>query len=810
MCIQRQPGWIEESGATPSGNRRGILVLAVAILVLFAGTAPSSGADNALRGEISGVLSLIWGDGSPESPAAVGPVPVLADAHGHLVELSIPEGEIRRLGGLLELDGRHVTVTGNWTAAPATASWGVVFQVASIAVTGVHGPEAVTAVTGSQPWVSVLCKFSDISDEPKNLAYFQNMFSSDYPGLDNYWRQLSYNNIDIVGSQAHGWYTLPYAKSHYVDSSGNADLNALFTDCTHVADADIYYPTFVGINLMFNSTIGSYAWGGSKWATLDGTSRSWRVTWEPPWGYGNICVMSHEMGHGFGLPHSEFDGSGAPYNNAWDIMSDTWSYTISDSTYGHVGQHTITYHKSERLGWLRAPEEVTVGTGGSTTVRLERLGKPHWPGPKEVKIPIGGSSSHFYTVEARKNAGYDVSLPGEGVIIHEVDTGRTEPAHVQGSNGAAGAIWSVGEVFRDGTNGIGVAVTASSDTGFTVAVGNGSTMAAGTVAVDAHGGTGTSSNLNGILESGESVLFEPSWTNVSTGSLSPTGTLSDFTGPAGATYTIADSSAAYGSVASGATANCAATGNCYRLTISKPSSRPAQHWDVTVKETLSTGAVRTHVIHVGGSFSDIPSTHWAFPYVENLFHNGITAGWSGTEYAPTLPVKRWHMATFLARALTGSQTFPTTGTVPGMGNYNCTAGGHSVFADVPPGDAMCAAVHYIASRRVTLGCTAGKFCPYNPVKRYQMALFLARAMTAELEFPQTGTVPGRGNYDCSSGGHSVFSDVQPTDATCSAIHFIASKGVTLGCGGDRFCPYDDVGRGQMAAFLVRAFQLSLD
>jgi len=248
----------------------------------------------------------------------------------------------------------------------------------------------------------------------------------------------------------------------------------------------------------------------------------------------------------------------------------------------------------------------------------------------------------------------------------------------------------------------------------------------------------------------------------------------------------------------------------YRLTVSKPSSRPVQHWDATVRETLSTGAVTTRVIHIGRSFSDIPPSHWAFSYVENLFHNGITAGWSGTEYAPTLPVKRWHMATFLARALTGSQTFPATGTVPGMGSYNCTAGGTSVFSDVSPGDSMCAAIHYIASRRVTLGCTPGKFCPYNPVKRYQMALFLARAMTAELEFPQTGTVPGRGNYDCSAGGHSVFSDVQPTDSTCAAIHFIASKGVTLGCGGNRFCPHDDVGRGQMAAFLVRAFRLGLN
>lgn len=786
------------------------LVLTVAVLVSFGGSLGAGVAGTPHQGTIEGVLSLIWGDGSPRTPGTVGPLPLLADSAGNIVELRLSEEQVAPLGGLLVLNGKRIIVQGSWTAVPSLISAGVVFDVSSIDFAPGTGPAAVAPVSGSQPWVSVLCKFSDSNAEPKNLAYFQDMFGSSYPGLDHYWREVSYNNIDIVGSQAHGWYTLPQPRSYYVDGSGNADLDKLFADCTQVADTEIYYPAFVGINLMFNEDIGPYAWGGNRWATLDGQTKIWRVTWEPPWGYGNICVMSHEMGHGFGLPHSTFGDDSNPYDNAWDVMSDTWSYTINDATYGHVGQHTISYHKSERLGWLRPPEEVTTGSGSSTTVRLERLAQPQWPGPKEVKIPIAGSNSHFYTVEARRMAGYDQSLPGEGVIIHEVDTSRTEPAHVQGSDGATGAIWSPGEVFRDSANGIGIAVTGTSDTGYTVAVASGSGMAAGSVTVDAHAGSGTSSNTNGLLEPGESVLLEPSWTNVSLGTLSPGGALSDFTGPAGASYTIGDSSADYGSVASGTTAGCAGTGDCFRIVVSRPSSRPAQHWDATVRETLSTGAVTMYVIHVGESFTDTETWRWFYPYVETIYHNGITTGWSGTDYAPFLAVKRWHMAMFLARALTGSQTFPVTGTVPGMGDYNCTAGGTSVFSDVAPGDSMCAAIHYIASRRVTVGCRPGEYCSYQPVKRYQMALFLARAMTNELEFPRTGTVPGRGSYDCSAGGSSVFSDVEPTDSTCTAIHFIAAKGVTTGCDADRFCPQDEVTRAQMAAFLVRAFQLSLD
>ncbi|HHQ47376.1 MAG TPA: hypothetical protein ENK19_00650, partial [Acidobacteria bacterium] len=504
---------------------RGVL-LAVAALLAAVGPAVAAGGHGAT---IRGRLALVWGDGSPEAPVAVGPVAVVTDAAGNAVEVEIPDAVAAPFGGLLELDGREIVVRGSWSARPSRIGSGAVLAAVSLELAAPSRTEATTALTGSQPWVSVLCKFSDSNAEPEDLAYFENMFSDQYPGLDHYWREVSYHNIDILGSEAHGWYTLPHPRSYYVDGSGNADLDTLFADCTQVADGDVYYPTFVGINLMFNEDIGSYAWGGNRWATLDGTTRSWRVTWEPPWGYGNVCVMSHEMGHGFGLPHSTFGNDSNPYDNAWDVMSDTWSYTVTDPVYGQVAQHTITYHKSERLGWLRAPEEVTVGSGASATVRLERLARPEWPGPKEARIPIGGSSTHFYTVEARRAAGYDHSLPGEGVIVHEVDTGRTEPAHVQGSDGAAGAELLPGAVFRDDANGVGVAVTGSDGTGYTVSVANGSAMAAAGLEVDAHAGTGTSSNADGILEPGETALLEPAWANASLGSLSPAGTVSGFT-----------------------------------------------------------------------------------------------------------------------------------------------------------------------------------------------------------------------------------------------------------------------------------------
>ena len=45
------------------------------------------------------------------------------------------------------------------------------------------------------------------------------------------------------------------------------------------------------------------------------------TTWEPPWGYADISVIAHEMGHGFGLPHSTAIDWTSVYDNAWDVMS---------------------------------------------------------------------------------------------------------------------------------------------------------------------------------------------------------------------------------------------------------------------------------------------------------------------------------------------------------------------------------------------------------------------------------------------------------------------------------------------------------
>ena len=204
-------------------------------------------------------------------------------------------------------------------------------------------------------------------------------------------------------------------------------------------------------------------------------------------------------------------------------------------------------------------------------------------------------------------------------------------------------------------------------------------------------------------------------------------------------------------------------------------------------------------------FADVPLNFWARRFIEACYVAGVTAGCSTQPmlYCPGTAVDRWQMAVFLSIALAGSNV-PTSGTVPGMGDYNCIAGGQSVFGDVAPTDSGCKFIHYIAAKGITSGCGNGDYCPSLTVDRWQMAVFVAKAI-ATGPIPVSGTVPGLGAYDCEAGGTSVFGDVSPTDGGCRFIHYIAAQGITAGCGNGDYCPSTTITRDQSAVFLARGF-----
>ncbi|MEM7349526.1 MAG: hypothetical protein AAF657_01885 [Acidobacteriota bacterium] len=458
------------------------LTCASILLILLVGL--PEGASAAELEQRTGWLNIVWADPAPDSQEPSRQVFLLRQDDGSTVELEISAELLRIHGGAQRWNGRRVEVT---VESARSSSVGNALRVRAVHFprAGNEAEEIDGGVFGSQPWVSVLCKFSDVPDEPENLAFFQNMYANQPGGLDHYWREVSYDNIDIVGSTAIDWVVLPNPHTFYVPTPGsgsNANLTALFNDCTAAADPFIDFSNggdpFVGINLMFNGLLDCCAWGGSFFATLDGVTKSWRSTWEPPWGYRDEGVIAHEMGHGFGLPHStNWDDDGFPYDSPWDVMSAATSYSVNDPTYGRLGKHTLAYHKDGLLGWIAGSQIFEPPGDGSFTITLDHMALGTTSNHRIARIPITGTN-RFYTVEARKRIGnYDGNVPGDAIIICEVEPGRTEPAWAVDSDvppanfgDNEGTMWRVGETFTDSVANITISVDSETSNGFEVTI----------------------------------------------------------------------------------------------------------------------------------------------------------------------------------------------------------------------------------------------------------------------------------------------------------------------------------------------------
>ena len=456
--------------------RRPLLGLAVfALLTIPAGVF----AQDATPTPLTGWLNIVWGDShNPDQPITHRRV-TLTDSQGQSTELQVSDELLT--GGVFRWNGRRVT------AFPRSGSaFGPRGEVAVAALRLEGDQSSLGGVSGSQPWISILCKFADILDEPEDLSFFQGMYANSPGGLDHYWREVSANEIDIVGSTAVDWVTLPGIHTSYVPVPGSgtdANLDLIFNDCTAAVDPVVDFSNggspFAGINLMLNGLLDCCAWGGGRFATLDGVTKTWRTTWEPPWGYANEGVIAHEMGHGFGLPHANnFDGDSNPYDSPWDVMSAATGYAVDDPTYGALGKHINAYHK-DRLGWFAPARRFEPPPDSSTSIVLDHTALANATNYQIARIPI--DATHWYTVEARMRTGqYEANLPGDAVIIHQIDTSRSQPSWAvdeqippadYGDN--PGTMWTVGETFTDAANAISVIVESATGSGFRVRVNTG-------------------------------------------------------------------------------------------------------------------------------------------------------------------------------------------------------------------------------------------------------------------------------------------------------------------------------------------------
>jgi len=720
------------------------------------------------RGRLAAALALVWGAAALVSAATetrTGTIQILtaddfaAESSERILALVSDRGAMTILhppaGGAAGLDaGARVAVHG---APRATAD----FDVESVEVLAA-APSETPSIAGNSTVIAILLKFSDTTTEPFTVAQVQDkMFGAS--GTSAYYAEASYGQHTLSGTVTN-WLTAT------VPTPTTCDYITVMNQAVARAQDAGYNPG------SYQKQVYIFPHIPCGWSGLGGGSTAW-INQSL-----SVLVIGHELGHCFGLGHSSSIDCGA------NVLGGTCSvseYGDRFSIMGNSGARHFSAHYKWQLGYF-PPGTVATHQSGSTVYTINPT---ETPGGSLYAVQIPSPDAQYtYWLEYRQPIGFDAGLTGSPVTGALMHIGPGYPAYscwsclldmTPDTSGWGDAGLDVGQTYTDSAAELHVTPLSSDASGLVVQVELGP---APPFAVDRHA---TAGHLypNGVLENGELATVEPSYSNGGAADAVMAGTATGFSGPGGATYTISDAVADYGTVAPSARSSCFdATADCYAVLVSA-ATRPAQHWDATFQETLSDSTVRTWPLHVGGSFPDAASSRGDYRYVETVFHDGITSGCGGGLFCPDASVTRAQMAVFLLRGEHGAAYVPP----PATGQ---------VFTDVPANAFGAAWIERLAAEGITAGCgTGATYCPDASVTRAQMAVFLLKAEHG------SGWVP-----PAASG---QFSDVPTSNSFAPWIEALADEGVTAGCGSGKYCPSQPTRRGQMSVFLTKTFSLLL-
>jgi hypothetical protein len=170
---------------------------------------------------------------------------------------------------------------------------------------------------------------------------------------------------------------------------------------------------------------------------------------------------------------------------------------------------------------------------------------------------------------------------------------------------------------------------------------------------------------------------------------------------------------------------------------------------------------------------------------------GITAGGPAgrpeNQYGPELQVRRDQMASFVARMMDAADfAFP----LPPWDQQNR-------FEDVSDDNPHVAAINRLAQVGIVEGREDNTYGPGEPVRRDQMASFIARAI-------RHSTLQDR------SSDEDQFDDVDEGNPHWENVNGLHVEGIVFGVAEGLYAPAETVRRDAMSAFVMRALDLYVD
>jgi hypothetical protein len=444
--------------------------------------------------------------------------------------------------------------------------------------------------TGEQKTAVILVNFQDEATQPISPAAANSLVFGKVS--DFYW-EASYQKTFLSGD-TFGWFTIPVSKTicNVALIAQEADKAATAAGVNLAA-----YDRRIYLAPQNSCTVNGYNSGPTM------PSRTWVIS-----NLFNDRAIAHELGHNFGLWHSQALDCGA--TTLGDGCAQP-SYGDAADTMGNgVTPHFNAYQK-EQLGWLNTPGQppiTTVSASGSYAIApYASMGTA----AKALKVPRGVNPQtgkmQYYYIEYRQPVGFDTVLGNignltRGVLVHTTDidqnimlldmTPDSDPTS-QFYDIRDSAL-PVGRTFTDSAAGVSIKLVSADASGATVEVGVGGGTPAPTCTRAAP--SITLSGTSTAVAAGSSKSYTVTVGNKDSSACAATSFALARSVPTGWTGTLAATSLSLSPGASTSTT----------LSVTSPSTATAGSYGLGVGTSSSVGGV--HTANASGTYSVATTT----------------------------------------------------------------------------------------------------------------------------------------------------------------------------------------------------------